>query len=131
MPHLTYEYTSNLKDQDIQGLVDESAKVIVSQGDIFPIGGIRVRAICVNEYAIADGAGKNLPLEDAFVHANLKIAPGRTPEQLQKVCDELFELMSKHFATEFEKRGIALSLEYSEFDHETWKKNNIHQRYKK
>lgn len=130
MPHLTYEYTQNLKDQDIQKLVDESAKVIINQGDIFPIGGIRVRAICVDEYAIADGAGRNQPLDDAFVHANLKVAQGRTTEQLQKVCNDLFELMSKHFSPVFEQRGIALSLEYSEFTHETWKKNNIHQRYK-
>lgn len=135
MPHLTYEYTDNLDDQDIQGLVDKSAQVIIDQDGVFPTGGIRVRAVRLDTYAIADGAGKQgglkgNDLDDAFVHAHLKIGKGRTPEQLQKVCDDLFELMNKHFAEVFEQRGLALSLEYSEFANGTWKKNNLHQRYK-
>lgn len=139
MPHLTYEYSDNLKDSlgenDMQALVDKSAQVIIDQGGVFPTGGIRVRAICVNEYAIADGAGKKgglkgNDLDDAFVHGHLKIGKGRTPEQLQKVCDDLFALMSEHFADVFEQQGLALSLEYSEFANGTWKKNNLHERYR-
>lgn len=130
MPHLIYEYTDNLSDQDIQGLVDKSAQVIMAQGGVFPTGGIRVRAHCVHEYIIADGAGQNREPSDAFVHAHLKIGQGRTPEQLQQVCNDLFDLMCAHFAKTFEQRGLALSLEYSEFGNGTWKKNNLHDRYR-
>lgn len=130
MPHLIYEYTDNLSDQDIQGLVDKSAQVIIAQGGVFPTGGIRVRAHCVREYTIADGAGQNREPSDAFVHAHLKIGRGRTPAQLQKVCDDLFALMSAHFAEASKQRGLALSLEYSEFGNGTWKQNNLHERYR-
>lgn len=127
MPHLIYEYTDNLADENITDLLQQSAEVLINQGGVFPVGGIRVRAHKVSEYVIADGAEKT----DAFVHACLKIGKGRSETERQKVCDELFNLMCKHFAEVFDKRGLALSLEYEEFTYGTWKKNNIHPRYKK
>lgn len=130
MPHLTYEYTDNLledvSEQDIQTLLKKSAQVIVDQKDVFPTGGIRVRANRLSEYVMADGSCKT----DGFVHAHLKVGKGRTPEQMKKVCDDLFDLMQTHFAEVFDKRGFALSLEYSEFANGTWKSNNLHQRYR-
>ncbi len=127
MPHLTYEYTDNLADENIQELLQKSSQVLINQGGVFPTGGIRVRAHRLSEYVIADGSHKT----DAFVHASLKIGKGRTPEERQKVCDELFALMCEHFAAVFEQRGLALSLEYDEFSYATCKKNNLHTRYRK
>ncbi|WP_367171684.1 hypothetical protein, partial [Zoogloea sp.] len=46
MPHLIYEYTDNLgSDADIAGLLRKSNQVLIDQGGVFPIGGIRSRAI--------------------------------------------------------------------------------------
>lgn len=130
MPHLTYEYTDNLleevTEQDIQTLLEKSAQVIIDQKDLFPTGGIRVRAHRLSEYVMADASRDS----DAFVHAHLKVGKGRTPEQLKKVCDALFDLMETHFSEVFNKRGFALSLEYSEFANGTWKSNNLHQYYR-
>lgn len=130
MPHLIYEYTDNIledvSEDDMQVFLEKSAQVIINQGDVFPTGGIRVRAHKLTEYVIADGSHKN----DGFVHGHLKIGKGRTEQQLKKVCDELFELMQASFAQVFDKRGFALSLEYSEFANGTWKSNNLHQRYR-
>ncbi len=126
MPHLIYEYTDNLANENIAGLLQKSAKVLVNQGSVFPVGGIRVRAYRINEYVIADGTNH----DDAFVHATLKIGKGRSQTERQKVCDDLFALMCEHFAEVFNKRGLALSLEYNEFTFDTRKKNNIHLRYK-
>lgn len=127
MPHLTYEYTDNLADENIAELLQQSAEVFINQGGVFPTGGIRVRAHKVSEYVIADGAEKT----DAFVHAALKIGKGRSDAEREKVCDDLFALMTEHFADAFERHGLALSLEYEEFTYATKKKNNIHTRYKK
>ena len=101
--------------------------ILIAQGGVFPIGGVRSRAIELAEYAIADGSA-----EDAFVHATLKIGSGRTPEQKKKVGDELFAMMEAHFAQLFSRRYLALSLELAEFSEAgTWKHNNIHGRFKK
>jgi 5-carboxymethyl-2-hydroxymuconate isomerase len=45
--------------------------------------------------------------------------------------DDLFQVITEHFAALFQKRSLALSLEISEFSEAgTWKQNNIHARYK-
>lgn len=129
MPHLVFEYTDNLGEEaDIRGLLAKAAGVLRSRGGVFPVGGIRVRAIRLTDYVIADGSNP----DDAFVHGSLKIGAGRTEAEKKEACDALFAVMTEHFAAEFEKRGLALSLEFSEFSEAgTWKKNNLHARFRK
>ena len=129
MPHLTFEYSANLEaGGDIPGLLRLANQVLRDQGGVFPTGGIRVRALRLEHYCIADGSQPT----DAFVHASLKIGAGRTPAEKQKTCDELFAALTAHFAEQFSQHGLALSLELAEFSEAgTWKKNNLHARYKK
>jgi 5-carboxymethyl-2-hydroxymuconate isomerase len=128
MPHLIYEYTDNLlPDADIQALLRKSNQVLIEQGGVFPTGAIRSRAVRLTEYCVADGT-----VDDAFVHAVLKIGAGRPNEAKKKAGDDLFAMISAHFAQIFEKRSLALSLEIVEFSEAgTWKQNNIHARYRK
>jgi 5-carboxymethyl-2-hydroxymuconate isomerase len=127
MPHLIYEYTDNLHPgADIQALLRKSNQVLIAQGGVLPVGGIRSRAIRLTEYCVADGT-----VDDAFVHAVLKIGAGRSDEVKKKIGDELFKMISEHFAMIFEQRTLALSLEIVEFSESgTWKQNNIHARYR-
>lgn len=128
MPHLIYEYTDNLKAEgDIPGLLRKTNQVVIAQGGVFPIGGIRARALCLTDYCVADGSA-----DDAFVHLTFKMGAGRTAEEKQKVGDELFTMLKEHFAVLFARRGLALSMEIVEFSEAgTWKHNNIHARFKK
>ena len=130
MPHLVYEITNNLDtaEADIPGLLKKSNQVLIGQAGVFPTGGIRSRVIWLRDYCIADGSHA----DDAFVHASLKVGAGRSEAEKKKACDELFAMMTEHFAPVFAKQGLALSTEFSEFSEAgTWKKNNIHPRYKK
>ena len=126
MPHVIVEYTDNLTPHtDIQSLLNKMSQVLIERGDTYPVGGIRVRAHKVTEYRIADGKE-----EDAFVHAILKIGKGRSEETKQATCEELFEVMKEHFASIYEEKYLALSLELVEFQHKTYKHNNIHSRFR-
>ena len=127
MAHLTYEYTSNLKAQaNIPALLLKSNQSLITQG-VYPIGGIRSRAIELTDYCMADGQA-----DYAFVHATLKIGAGRSEEAKRKTCDELFEVIKAHFAELFAQRYLALSMELYEFDEAgTYKHNNVHARFKK
>lgn len=128
MPHFVVEYTDNLKDEvDIRAMLVKVNQILIAQKGVFPIGGIRARAIELNDYVMSDDE------EDyAFVHASLKVGGGRTEEQLNKACGEIFDMMKEHFAEQFEKRYIALSMEYGEFSEAgTYKHNNVHARFKK
>lgn len=126
MPHIIVEYTDNIKrNAKIPGLLKKLNSVLVSKPDVFPVGGIRSRAVELHDYVVADGQE-----DDAFVHITLKIGGGRTEEQKNETLDELFEVAKTHFQPLFEKRYFALSLEWSEFKNKTYKHNNIHSRYK-
>ncbi|WP_175688671.1 5-carboxymethyl-2-hydroxymuconate Delta-isomerase [Burkholderia anthina] len=132
MPHLTLEYSNNLADEDsIALLCRKLARSLDAQreGDqrVFPLGGIRVRALRCDAFCIADGR-----IEDAaFLHGNLKIGAGRSEAAKQAAGDALFDIIKQHFAEAFGRQGLALSLELNEFSEAgTWKHNNLHARLK-
>ena len=132
MAHLTLEYSANLRaGGDLGGLCARLAACLAAQRDgaaaVFPIGGIRVRAIPCEDYCIADGAP-----DAAFVHAILKLGAGRSAAVRTAAGTAVFELITQHFAAKFAAHGLALSLELIEFSEAgTWKHNNLHARIRR
>lgn len=127
MPHIIVEYTDNLTaETDIAELLQKLNHVLIARGTVFPVGGIRSRAIALTDYCIADGTE-----DDAFVHTILKIGAGRAYDVKKEACDALFKTIQEHFAPLMEKRYLALSMELYEFGElSDYKQNNIHKRYK-
>ena len=123
MPHFSIEYSANVAAAaDIGTLCEVVRKAAVETG-IFPLGGIRVRAIRCDHYAIADG------LPDAgFVDILLRIGEGRSLEARQKAGAHIFEAVSAFFDSAFLAGSkFALSLDSQINDSATsWKRNNIH-----
>ena len=127
MPHIIVEYTDNIKNEArLPELLKKLHNVLIARPTIFPIGGIRSRAIELTNYRVADGNE-----DDAFVHVTLKIGNGRSGADKKAACDEMFKVLKEHFSPLFEKRYLALSLELYEFVHPTHKYGNIHERFKK
>ncbi|MEH7457638.1 5-carboxymethyl-2-hydroxymuconate isomerase [Bacillus pseudomycoides] len=127
MPHFIVEYTNNIKEEaNIADLLKKVNHILISRSDIFPTGGIRSRAIELEDYYIADGKE-----DDAFVHATFKIGAGRTEEDKTETCNHIFNMMKEHFADLAAKRYFALSMELAEFSEAgTYKWNNIHGRFR-
>ncbi|WML31764.1 5-carboxymethyl-2-hydroxymuconate Delta-isomerase [Neobacillus sp. OS1-32] len=128
MPHIIIEYTDNIKSEaDISNLLKKINHVFTTRSHLFPIGGVRSRAIELHDYCVADGTQ-----DDAFVHVTVKIGAGRSVEDKKETCDTLFEVIKDHFFDLYTKRYLALSLELVEFSEAgTYKHNNIHKRFKK
>lgn len=127
MPHVTVEYTDNIAaEADVDTLLLKLNRSMAERPAMFPVGGIRSRAIRLEHYCVADG----LP-DGAFVHVIAKIAPGRPEDALKDAFDALFEVVKAHFAALYELRPLALSLEVHEFPRPTYKHNNIHSLYKR
>jgi 5-carboxymethyl-2-hydroxymuconate isomerase len=72
MPHFTIEYSANLDSRVEMGEVVELARKAAAETGIFPLGGIRVRAIRCEHYAIADGAADAGFLPMVLRHEALK-----------------------------------------------------------
>lgn len=130
---MTLEYSANLRDEGrfgalCQKLAQFMTALRVEGAAVFPAGGVRVRAIACEEYCIADGSASDA----GFVHGILKIGAGRSDAAKQATCTGLFDIMKAHFAEQFAKQGLALSLELDEFSETgTLKHNNLHARFKK
>ncbi len=60
-----------------------------------------------------------------------KIGAGRSDAAKTATCSGLFDIMKAHFTKQFERQGLALSLELNEFSEAgTLKHNNLHGRFK-
>jgi 5-carboxymethyl-2-hydroxymuconate isomerase len=122
MPHFTIEYSANLDSHlDIGKVVEVVRKAAVETG-IFPLGGIRVRAIRCEHYAIADGSP-----QFGFLDMLLRLGEGRDLPTRRKAGEDIFRALSDHLDPVFAAGHFALSFDMQINDKETsWKRNNIH-----
>lgn len=126
MPHFTIEYSANIDALVDMGDVVELVRKAAVQTGIFPLGGIRVRAIKCEHYAIADGQ-KNL----GFLDMVLRLGEGRDLATRKKAGEHIFEALSVHLDPVFANSKFALSFDMQINDKETsWKRNNIHEALK-
>jgi 5-carboxymethyl-2-hydroxymuconate isomerase len=126
MPHFTLEYSANLDSRvDMGKMVEVVRKAAVETG-IFPLGGIRVRAIRCEHFSIADG-NPNL----GFLAMVLRLGEGRDLATRQKAGEHVFKALSAHLDPVFKESKFALSFDMQINDKEmSWKRNNIHEALK-
>jgi 5-carboxymethyl-2-hydroxymuconate isomerase len=126
MPHFTIEYSANLDTSiDIGEVVELVRKAAVETG-IFPLGGIRVRAIRCEHYAIADGRSNC-----GFLAMVLRLGEGRDLAARKQAGEHIFKALSLYLEPVFATSRLALSFDMQINDKETsWKRNNIHEALK-
>ena len=126
MPHFTIEYSANLDARvDMAKVVEVVRKAAVETG-IFPLGGIRVRAIKCEHYAIADGDPKH-----GFLDTVLRLGEGRDLSTRKTAGEHIFKGLSAYLDPVFTQGNFALSFDMQINDKEvSWKRNNIHEALK-
>jgi 5-carboxymethyl-2-hydroxymuconate isomerase len=126
MPHFTIEYSANLDISIDMGEVVEVVRKAAVETGIFPLGGIRVRAIKCEHYAIADGQP-----DFGFLDMVLRLGEGRDLATRKKAGEHIFQALSTYLDPVFANEKFALSFDIQVNDKETsWKRNNIHEAVK-
>jgi 5-carboxymethyl-2-hydroxymuconate isomerase len=122
MPHFSIEYSANLDAHvDMTEICEIVRRTAVETG-ILPVGGIRVRAIRCEDYAIADGRH-----DYGFLAMLLRLGEGRDLAARQEAGAHVFEALSRHLDPIFAHSKLALSFDMQINDAATsWKRNNIH-----
>jgi 5-carboxymethyl-2-hydroxymuconate isomerase len=122
MPHFTLEYSANLDGRvDMDKVVEVVRKAAVETG-IFPLGGIRVRAVRCEQFAIADGQR-----DYGFLDMVLRLGEGRDLATRKKAGEHIFKALSDYLDPVFAGSKFAFSFDMQINDKETsWKRNNIH-----
>ena len=88
MPHFSIEYSANLDARvDMPEIVELVRKAAVETG-IFPLGGIRVRAVKCEHYAIADGNPQH-----GFLAMVLRLGEGRDLAARKRAGEHIFRFM--------------------------------------
>ena len=122
MPHFTIEYSANLDGRVDIGAVCEVVRQAAVETGVFPLGGIRVRAIKCEHYAIADGRK-----DFAFLDMVLRLGEGRDLSTRKKAGEHVFNALSRHLDPVFAASKFALSVDMQINDKDTsWKRNTIH-----
>ncbi|RMF07734.1 MAG: 5-carboxymethyl-2-hydroxymuconate Delta-isomerase [Alphaproteobacteria bacterium] len=124
MPHLTIEYSANLESRvTIADVVAAIHQAAIETG-LFPIGGIRTRAVRRDHYVIADGDPDN-----AFVHLVARIGHGRDEEARRQITDRLFGALCDVLDEAFSASPLAVSFDLEEMNPRfSRRKNNLHDR---
>lgn len=126
MPHFTIEYSANLDGRLDMGAVCEIVRKAAVETGVFPVGGIRVRAIKCEHYAIADGKK-----DYGFLSMLLRLGEGRDLPTRKTAGEHVFRALSGHLDPVFAASKFALSFDMQINDKETsWKRNNIHEALK-
>lgn len=111
MPHFHVEYTGNLEGVvDIGGLC-ECIRATAASVDTFPMPGIRVRATCVDHYAIADGDPKH-----GFIDISIRLRGGRPDDVKRDATQLIFGAAKTYLEPALAHHSIALSLEMRDID---------------
>ena len=107
MPHLTLEYTDNLKFE-VQPLLARLHSELVATGAI-NLKGLKSRAVRHTEYRMADGNP-----DYAFVHVNLLIREGRPLVVQQDASQRVMAVLEETFGARFENGYLSLSVDIKE-----------------
>ena len=122
MPHFTIEYSANLDKRVDMGAVVELVRKAAVETGIFPLGGIRVRAVRCEHFAIADGNA-----QFGFLDMVLRLGEGRDLATRKKAGEHIFKALSAYLDPVFANSKFALSFDMQINDKDTsWKRNNIH-----
>ena len=121
MPHLTVEYSANLKKKiDIQKLVEAVHQAALHTG-VFEVAAVRTRAAGREHFVVADGHRDN-----AFVAISVRVAPGRSPETRKRLGQEIFDAAYNFLKDVYATTPMAISLEVLEIDNTAaFRKKNL------
>lgn len=122
MPHFSIQYSANLEEKVDMAALCEVVREAAAQTGIFPLGGIRVRAVKCEYYAVADGRR-----DYGFLDMMLRLGEGRNLATRKQAGEHIFRALSTYLDPVFASCPFALSFDMQVNDPETsFKRNNIH-----
>ena len=119
MPHFSIEYSANLETLiDMKNFCDLIRKAGL-ETKVFPIAGIRVRALKCEHFSIADNDPKN-----GFIDISIRLREGRDLETRKMATHHIFKIAENYLKPIMENHPLALSMEMRNIDAELSPKTN-------
>jgi 5-carboxymethyl-2-hydroxymuconate isomerase len=109
MPQLILEFSDNIIEQNDLSRLMKTCNEALVVGLPAELASCKTRAIKHSLYHLGDGNPSN-----AFVHANLKVMPGRTNEVLQNMGNNIMEILKAYFVESQQKLNLQITIEIGE-----------------
>jgi 5-carboxymethyl-2-hydroxymuconate isomerase len=106
MPHFHIDYSANLERVVNMSALCEAIRAEAALIDTFPTAGIRVRAIRVDHYAMADGNPNH-----GFIDLSVRLREGRAEDVKQDAIARIFSVLRDFMTPALATHSIALSAE--------------------
>lgn len=117
MPHLVLETCGEvLSESQIQALLEDLVEEFSGIESVSP-GAVKARWLSTTRWQMGEGA------PPAFVHCEVRVLSGRSPELLAQMKDQVYECMLHHVKEPVEKGWIALSVEVRTMDKNGYRKS--------
>lgn len=88
MPHLTVEYSANLSGYPEAETLAELNAAVCSHREVADEADLKSRILRVERYEIGTA-----PAQRAFVHAQLRLLSGRTPEAKKELTERIAQVL--------------------------------------
>ena len=109
MPQLILEYSSNVIEKNNLNNLFQECHSLLEKMLPTDISSCKSRSIERQNYYVGNGEPNN-----AFVHISLKIMPGRTPDTLKDIGDNIMAILKRYFEKSFENLNLQVTLEIME-----------------
>ncbi len=111
MPHFMIDYSPNLEDAvNWPAFCDLLRQQAIATG-VFPMAGVRVRAVRADHVSIADGDPKH-----GYIDISIRLRAGRAFEDKKRATDTIFAAARAFLEPLMQTRPIALSMEMRDID---------------
>lgn len=108
MPHITLEYSSNVREK-VDGSVLNRLITALSESGPYLMEDTKARIISYDRFQVAEGES-----DRAFVHLTLRILEGRTQEMIESAAKALKGVLEDTFKGSKESMRLSLTIEVIE-----------------
>ena len=119
MPHLYVEYSANLTGLPEQQMLTELVATVCAHPSILDELDVKARIAPVQQYAIGTGGGLR-----GFIHADLRLMSGRTPEAKKELSDRIGDVL-RRLTPHPEGMLVQVSVEISDMDRGSYHKSRL------
>jgi 5-carboxymethyl-2-hydroxymuconate isomerase len=124
MPHFHIDYSPNLEERvDIAGFC-EVVRVAAVETGLFPLAGIRIRALKADHVVMADGNP-----DHAYIDLSVRLRAGRAPDAKKQAMAHIFAAAEAFCAEALANSSVMLSCEMRDIDPELSPKVSSIRRY--
>jgi 5-carboxymethyl-2-hydroxymuconate isomerase len=111
MPHVLIEYSANITSPVEASTILADVSVVISAAAGIDVSNFKSRLVRREEFLAGGGSGGG-----AFVHLELVILSGKTPDVKRRIGEDCLEYLEEYFGSASKEQELQITIEIREID---------------